>query len=317
MVQRLEYDATSVSTSSRVVPTRTRNLASATAQWEWGTWKTGAEFAIDDTLRTAWLVTFSHNYQRAQLLGAARWSHVDIRNPYAAPTSSLSALGNEAGVSMGYRYREPGAWSIETTLDLHTILSRSYGRPLPSNGLDLLLDGDVLLGGGSGLVWRARYEVDEQGWRPDGSAATLSQRRHRATVRGQLTTRIARSVQVAARVDVRSVWYSLDTTREFGLLAWMDVRWTPWAAWQFYARATSFQAPSIESAAYSLETPVVGLPRTVAGSGRGTRFMAGCRFSPTTWFGVSAAYTEQLKGAQPAVRSVVVQLDVAYVNNRP
>ncbi len=314
-MQHLAYNGRTESTSMQTVPQSNRTLLSAVADFSGPVRQLTAECAIDDSMRTAFTIVGSTVFHGTHLLAGVRWAHPSIRNPYASPVSSLSSLGNEAGICLGLRLRGTQHLYVEGMVDVHSILSRSYGRPLPSYGMDVVLDGLFRFNRTMELSWRLRYEADDEGWKPPESAAILLQQRHRATTRAHMVAQVAPTLRLAGRLDIRNVWYQYQAENELGVVAYTDVMWTPHHSIRFSARVTAFQAPSIESAAYTMETPLVGLPRTVAGTGNGTRLMATCRYTPSSWCAVSVAYTEQQRRYEPTIRWGALQVELFYVNN--
>lgn len=307
-LQHLEYDAAEDSRSMTVVPQQRRTLASLSAEHVAEDWRWNTEVAIDDSARIAAGVVAEAEFGAGRVVSAVRWTHPDLRNPYAAPISSASSLGNEAGVLVGMQWRRNG-WAVEGSLDLHQRLSRSYGSPLPSRGFDLLIDGERRLSRMASVAFRGRYESDADGWRREGGSRTLMVRRDRSTLRGELQFSPRRDLRVRLRGDVRHVAWDRLATTEIGSLLYIDVRWTPTEAVTLMGRHTRFSSPGIDAAPYTLESPLTGLLRTVAGSGSGSRQFLSVRYTPLPWITCSGAVIhEQRNGV--TLTSGALQIDV-------
>lgn len=309
-LQHLEYDQPLASTAMSVVPERTRTLGSIHGEHLHGRWSMHAEVAFDDQLRTAGLGVLRWTYAEGRVAAALRWSDADLRNPYAAPISSASALGNEAGVVLGLLHRADH-WSIEASIDLHQRLSRSWGSPLPSRGMDLLIDAERRLGSGELAAVRFRYEADTEGWRGAEDAQTVMIERRRMTARAELTAEVHRTVRLRCRADVR--WLTADRLRspELGALAYAEARVTPTDAVAVSLRHTVFRSPSIDVAPYTVEAPLQGVLQIVAGSGQGARTTLSARWSPLPFFSIGFLGVATVRSGRTMETAGAVQVDVA------
>ena len=287
-LQHLAYDRPLRSTAISVMPDEHRVLGSVLAEHHEGGWRWTAEVAIDDSLRPAAGVVSRMDLRHGRLIGAIRWSHADLRNPYAAPISSGSGLGNESGLLVGLQWRQNG-WAVEGSFDIHRRHSRAYGSPLPSRGFDVLLDGERRLSSMASINVRLRHEYDVDGWRPPEQSTTIMVQRSRSTVRGEISMSPIRGLRVRARGDLRYATWDRLRQSMLGALAYIDVRWSPAEDLAILGRHTVFSSPGIDAAPYTLESPLTGYLRTIAGSGNGSRQFLSIRYSPTPWVTGSGA----------------------------
>lgn len=314
-IQHILYDEPSLSTSMRTIREPSRLLMSAVLQRSFQDWNAAVEFATDNSARVCFVGLASVYLPKLQIHACARWAHPDIRNPYAAPTSSMSALGNEAGIALGVRFREVKSWKLDVTCDVHSILSRSFGRPLPSYGVDLLCDTELRLHKGLVISSRLRYEADDEGWRPQGEARWLQHTRYRCTFRSQLEAFPLRHLRLIARIDTRTVWFSLRPDHEFGILAYADVQYTPYSRLRFSIRTCAYRSPSLLSTAYAVENPLPGYLRTVTGIGEATRLLITARYNVFPWLTLSSAAWEVRPERNKSQLAAGVQIEIFYLNS--
>ncbi len=255
---------------------------------------------------TELLTTADHHYitaamvrydlARGQVVFGASWSDPELDGRWRASAAVVwSALRS---------------WHVEAFAELHGITSRSYGRPMPSRGVDVILDARRRLTSNVQLDGRLRYEIDDEGWRADGALRTAMFTRHRVTVRGAVRVQPTRDVTLRARLDVRSMWSEGSRQSERGILGGVDVVWSPTPALRISGQFLSARSPSIESAAYTMIVPVAGAMRMIVGTGNSSWFVVSGRWSVVPWCTVAAAVVEQTRDHTPLQRAAYVQCEV-------
>lgn len=272
-----------------------QRLSSIYAHVGLGTWELSGEAALDEFRRLSSATIVRHGLARGQVVLGARWSHPDVDN-----TSVLFA---------GISWRQLRGWHLEASLDLHSIMSRSYGRPLPSRGMDLCVDVQRSFADGITIDARVRYEIDDEGWRPTGASRMQMFTRHRTTTRIVFVRRASRDVQFRLRADVRHMWSDEDRPQEWGYVCSADVVWTPLRQLRLTASLFTANAPSIESAAYSVIVPVPGAMTTIVGVGTGSWFVVGGRWTVVSWSTISLSVVERTSATHGKQRSVYAQIE--------
>jgi hypothetical protein len=255
-----------------------RTTTSAYAHAGVGPWDVSWESSFNHQHHLSSTAIARHGLVRGQVVLGGRWSHPDV--------------DNAAGLFAGLFWRQLRGWHVEASLDLHTIISRSYGRPLPSRGLDLSVDVQRTFSGGITLDARLKYEIDDEGWRPPEKSNTVMFTRHRTTTRVMFGHRASRDVQFRLRADVRHMWSDEERPSEWGYVCSADVVWTPLRQIRLTASLITAQAPSIESAAYSVVVPVPGAMSTIVGVGRKSWLIVGGRWTIVPWSTLSLSVVE-------------------------
>ena len=161
------------------------------------------------------------------------------------------------------------------------------------------------------LNYRVRHELDDEGWRPPDTSATLLVERRRTTFRGELVVHPRRDVRVRLRSDTRFVDFSGGRSNETGSLIFADLQWMPTRTLRATLRYTVYRAPSIHSAAYTLEVPITGMMQTVAGTGNGSRLVVSARWSATPWITAHVMAMRWVREGHPIQLRAAAQLDVS------
>jgi|GEM_PF-2832263 len=315
-VQHARYTAPSTSTSMRIIPQCQRTIASAVMSVTDSRYSIAAELAADDSLRLAMMVIAGIPVKSGEVLLCARYAHPDIRNPYASPVSTLSALGNEAGIALGYRYSSGKGLAAETMVDVYRILAPSYSRPMPSAGVTLLTDIMYRLGKGFQASVRIRYNGSDEGWRPDFTSRRLMHTARRFTTRWQLGANLTEQLRFIVRCEYQHLSFSGGRYPQTGLAGFAETVYHLAERLRMSLRTTVFRSQTISVAPYMLEYPLPGLPRTVAATGSGSRVLLSLRYSMLPWLTLSAAFWDTYKLGQPTTFTTGLQAEVFYLNKR-
>lgn len=278
-VQHLAYSSQSASASMVRVPTRSRTLASFDATWMIQQWTVLTEVAVDDSARVAWASIVQYTDRGTTVVGAARWSHPDVRNPFGSPISPTYALGNEAGITLGLQQRR-GSWRLEASMDLQQRLSKSYSTPMPARSADLMLETAIRPLRGVDISGRLRYEVDDEAWRPLSTSSSQMRRRHRFTFRADMGLACLPTLHVRLRADHRLAHYDESTPAEHGALLLVEVRWNVLHSMRLQMRYTAYSSPSLAVAPTAMEVPIPSLLMTVIGTGAGARWTTSIIWKP-------------------------------------
>lgn len=247
-------------------------MASVEGELQVDSWQLHAEAGVMDAAHYALQVVARKDLTVGALSAAVRWSDPDLRHPYAAAISQASVLGNEVGCMVGLHYRQD-RWNLEASLDIHGRPSPSHAIPMPRRGVDAIVDGQVRLVRGVNLDARCRYEVD------DVSTDSRMTRRHRTTIRLDLTAQVQPHVRMRVRSDVRrAAWENGE--HHHGYLSYIEARWTWSAASNLTARYTTYWSTSVDVAPYAMEVPAAGIFTTVVGNGTGTRLLLAATWQP-------------------------------------
>lgn len=259
-------------------------------------WIIMAEMLSTNTTLQAVSIQARHELVRGRVVLGSLWSapeHEDVWRMYA-------------GVQMG----SPRTLRIESFTEIHGRHSRSFGRPMPARGLDILIDAQHSFTPKISVDLRLRYEIDDEGWMPDGTSTMRMFTRHRTTTRSAITVAASRDVRLRARIDVRHMWSDGERETELGLLGGADVMWTPRPNIRFTAQYVVANAPSIESAAYTVLIPVAGAMRMIAGTGEGSWLMVGGRWTVTPWCTLAGAMIEQRSRSHETRLSTYLQAEI-------
>lgn len=275
----------------------TTTLTTADMEVQLDSWHLHSEIGVHGADRWAMLLIARREIPSGSVSAAVRWSDPDLRHPYAAAISQASILGNEAGCLVGFHYRQD-RWNIEASLDVHGRPSRSYSVPMPTRGLDAITDVQIKLVRGVELDARCRYEVD------DVSTSGVMTRRHRTTLRADLTAQVQRQLRLRLRSDVRRATWEHGEIHE-GYLGYIEARWTFLTSSHVTARYTTYWSTSFDVAPYAMEVPVVGVFNTVVGSGIGARLLLAASWQPIP--SIRCSVSTVLLQAQA---SATAQLDV-------
>lgn len=259
-------------------------------------WLIITEVLSDASSLAAASIQARHDLVRGQVVLGSLWSAPEHDNAWRIYT----------GVQMG----SSRTLRIETFTEIHGRHSRSFGRPMPTRGWDIVIDAQRSITSMISVDLRLRYEIDDEGWMPDGTSTMRMFARHRTTTRSAITIAAARDVRLRARIDVRHMWSDGERETELGLLGGADVMWTPRPNLRFTAQYVAANAPSVESAAYTVLIPVAGAMRMIAGTGEGSWLMVSGRWTVTPWCTLAAAMIEQRSRSREARLSTYLQAEV-------
>lgn len=293
--QKLQYDALSVSTATSTVQGLRQTLFSVFADRAFANITMSLEGVLDQDLRLGIGIIGTSLVNRTKLLCAVRWFDGDLRSPYGSTVSTQSSIGNEMGITLGTQFRFKSEWRCEASLDVHRTLTRSYGKPQPANGYDLLFDVTRGIGKGAALSLRLRYERDDDGWRQPESSFTKMYVRQRVTVRADYTFSVTRSLRLRLRADGRAARFGLGRPSETGFLAFTEFVWQPFEEMNLRTRLTTFRSPSIDVAPYAVEVETEGMMRTIVGSGYGDNSLVAVSYSLLSFVTISGSYTESVR----------------------
>ncbi|NQW30920.1 MAG: hypothetical protein HQ472_10460 [Ignavibacteria bacterium] len=269
-IQSLVYSSAVDRNSMRIVNEARRVLASVSCSTMIGPISAIFEAGADDSLRPLGTAVLRLPTSNGAAILAARYMHADVRNPYGTAVSSLSAIGNEWGITAGMQWSERGGWRTESSVDVHGIVSASYGRPLMSYGINATFDAERKLNKHALFSCRFRYESDDDGYHLPQSSFTKMITMERVTMRCELTTPINPQTKMRARIDVRRAWFDNYRASETGALAFAELAFAH-GIFSFKSRVTVYSAQSPDVAPYSIEQQTDGYMRTVMGSGQGSR----------------------------------------------
>lgn len=312
-VQRLKYSASVERSSMRIVNEAQRSLGSVCIATVFGVATGVIEVGTDDSLRPLATAVVRLPIPRGTLIWAARYMHPDVRNPYGTAISSLSGIGNEWGILSGVQWSERGGWRAEASVDVHGILSASYGRPLSSYGMNLTLDAERNLTKHAVFSCRVRYESDDEGYRLPNSSFTKMITMDRLTIRGEIASQLSPRLRVRGRIDLRRAWFTMYRASETGALAFADAHISE-GILTIKSRVTIFSAQSATVAPYTIEQQTDGYMRTVMGSGQGSRFYISASVSLLPSLTLSASALRTIRFDKPPENSQsligVVQMDL-------
>ncbi|MBI2793778.1 MAG: hypothetical protein HYX66_03900 [Ignavibacteria bacterium] len=312
--QRLQYNKTSVSTGMATFSGLTQSLFSVYADKSFSNLTLSWETALDQDGRFGTNIIASSLLTHAKLIGVVRWFERDLRSPYGNTVSTQSYIGNEMGITVGAQFRIQPEWRCEASLDVHRTLTRSFGKPQPAKGYDLLFNLTRGISKGAALSLRLRYEQDDDGWKLPESNITKMYVRRRGTVQADYAFSVARSLRVRLRVDGRAAQFGLGRASETGLLAFTEFVWQPFANISFRTRLTTYRSPSIEVAPYAVEVETEGMMRTIVGSGNGDHSLLAVSYSLLPFVTISAAYIETvINGLRNSAGSI--QIDTKLPSN--
>lgn len=293
--QDLSYDESLVTSSSRLIPSQGRQLFSAASQMTLGTMNVAAEIATDSKLATSALLIASHPFSNGEWFGIARWTDPDLRNPYAASMNAASALANEAGLGFAVQVRPRRGLDLEASVDLYSTLSKAYGKPLPAAGIDVIADVEYRPSNTVILRNRLRYNQEDDGWTPPGTAWRRMITNHTTTFRTDVEIKASRTCRLRWRFDGRRVWFTGGRSTEYGYLSYVDLTWQPSDVLRLWFRTTVYDAESMASTAYAFESLMPGLNAIIAGTTRGMRTSIQLRYSLTPWCTLACTAWEQRK----------------------
>lgn len=294
-IQGLQYDALSVSTATSTVRGLRQTLFSLFADRTFANITMSLEGVLDLDLRPGIGIIGTSLAKRTRLVGAFRWFDAALRSPYGNTIATQSSIGNEMGITLGARFLLQSEWRCEISLDVHRTLTRSFGKPQPATGYDLLFDVTRRIGKGASLSLRLRYERDDDGWRQPESSFTKMYVRQRATIRADYTFSVTRSLRLRLRADGRAARFGLGRPSETGFLAFTEFVWQPFEDMNLRTRLTTFRSPSIDVAPYAVEVETEGMMRTIVGSGSGDNSLVAVSYSLLSFVTISGSYTESVR----------------------
>jgi hypothetical protein len=200
----------------------------------------------------------------------------DFLSPHSASFGeSGSPIRNESGAYLGLSVR-PFSWmKVATYFDQFAFPWKTWTNRLPSAGHDFLASTEVKVSRKVvlNLQFKQKSKSDESNvldelGRLDQAVAPRVQKNYRATIE----MNSSKTFRWRSRIEVVGVEYRSTGWREKGILAYQDIRWSPFGHMQIDARVAAFQTDSYDSRLYEYESEPFGSVANPAMFGRGIRW---------------------------------------------
>ena len=278
--------------SSRVFEKGSRVFEKGSRVFEFSSFRVLGEFLYNSISGLSAVVSSSVMIHNTKLIALARWTLL------------------ETGLTIGTQFKTGARnpWRVETTLDIHGTLTKSYGSPLPARGFDLIVDIERQFLKGAVFVARIRYEREGEGMKLEGSDNRMMGTRMRYTTRADVSVQATPTLRIRMRADARVAQYDLERESDIGLLLYADVMWQPTKKLTFRHRTSVFRSTSIDVAAYTAELETDGSMRTFVGSGVGTHALTTLRWNFISALTISIAYSSTTRN-NATTQAVAMQLD--------
>lgn len=293
--QHLSYNTSSESNSQKVVRGLRHVLASVFSTYTsaQSALTITTELASDANLNLGFCAIGKLRSGTATFLGGLRWFDAEYKNPYGSTISSRSYVGNERGIFFGLQLKPYPHWYTELSVDVHSTLTRSYGQPLPTSGLDIILDAEHNRSNNLKLSFRVRYESEEDGWRKDGTSTTRMLSMQRSTARAEWLAQATKAIRLRLRFEHKLASYTLGRPPETGTLLFADLQWRPHNALTLATRFSVYTTDSYNVALFALENEVDGYLHSLVATGRGSRILGTIRYTPLPFLflGVAVSIT--------------------------
>ncbi len=234
-----------------------------------------------------------------------RYYSPEFANPHAQGIGERDGTRNERGFVLGVRLRLSGWLRLNTYVDVFGFPWPTATGPFPATGRETYVE--VSASAFPALDFSLRYSAkdleqkrsfsDERG-RTVSATATWTRQKLRLKVRHQATVHL----RLDASLEGIVAGYQQPTTVVRGVAAFQGIRYST-RTLQGEIRMIVFDTDSYFSRLYEYESDLVGVYHNGALYGRGRRWYALVRWSPTGAISLSAKYSETIQDGARSVGS--------------
>jgi hypothetical protein len=237
-----------------------------------------ANFSFDENFS---FVTLIRNYPR------------NYRNIHSyAFGENSGATQNEFGIYTGFQWKTI-LGEINFYFDQFKFPYATFDNPLPSNGNEFLFDLRSKPLNKIETSLRFKYEKKEITQKIENLGSIVP--RLRQTLRGEVTYEISKLLRLRSRFEINNYAIHKINVEEEGLMAFQDVRFSPFQNLSIDARIILFQTDSYNSAIYEYENDLAGILSNVALYGKGVRWYLIVKYKLVKFISLSAKYSETYK----------------------
>lgn len=202
---------------------------------------------------------------------ALRSFAADFRSPFGYHFGEFSAPSNEQGLYAAVSWHpDEQPYRLSFYADIYRSLRPRYGMKVPTQGLDML--GELQWKFSSGTTGLLRLRSETKTDNISQSAQPYLQRTV-TSMRAELRKE-QQSIQYRVRCEAISVDFEQRQAHEYGLLSFLELRYSPFQWFRCTGRMTYFSTDSYSSAIWAMEPNVQGILTSSVLYGQGMRYMA-------------------------------------------
>ena len=202
------------------------------------------------------------------------------------------ATRNEFGIYTGFQWRT-FLGEINFYFDQFKFPYATFDNPLPSSGNEFLFDLRSKPINKIETNLRFKYEKKEVTEKIENLESLIP--RLRQNIRGEIIYEVSKKLRLRSRLEFNSYVINEISTKESGLMAFQDVRFSPIVNLSLNGRILLFQTDSFNSAIYEYENDLQGILSNVALYGKGVRWYFMIKYKPAKYISLSAKYSETYK----------------------
>ena len=210
------------------------------------------------------------------------------------------ATTNEFGIYTGIKLRTP-IGLLNFYYDQFKFPFATFSNPLPSEGDEFLayLTSKPF----NNVETKIRYKYEDKDITKTINNTKHLVKRLRQVIRFELIYNPTRSLRLKGRFEYNDYKVSALNAEENGYLFFQDIRYSPSAKFNFYARIIFFRTDSFNSAIYEYENDLTGVLSNLAVFGEGVRWYLILRYRPARFITISAKYSETYKPKEEKLSS--------------
>ena len=210
------------------------------------------------------------------------------------------APSNEFGIYNGIKWRTP-IGLLNFYYDQFKFPFATFLNPLPSEGDEFLAD--LTSKPLSKVETRIRYKYEDKDITESIDNTKQLVKRLRQTIRFELIYYPTKNLRLKGRYEFNNYRIASIDVNEDGYLFFQDIRYSPSANFNLYARIIFFRTDSFNSAIYEYENDLTGILSNLAMYGEGIRWYLIVRYRPMKLFTISAKYSETYKPKEKSLSS--------------
>lgn len=202
------------------------------------------------------------------------------------------ATQNEIGIYTGFQLRTIFG-EINFYFDQYKFPYATFENSLPSSGNEFLFDLRSKLT--SKIETNVRFNYEKKEVTENFANVKSILNRLRQAVRGEIIYEVSKKLRLRSRLEFNSFKIDHVNINEKGLMAFQDIRYSPFQNISVDARLILFQTDSFNSAIYEYENDLNGILSNVALYGEGMRWYFHIRFKPVKFLSIAVKYSETFK----------------------
>jgi hypothetical protein len=202
---------------------------------------------------------------------------------------------NEFGIYSGVKFKIPGLLTVDAYLDQYKFPYRTFFKPVPTEGRDLLIFAESKLSRELTLYAKYKNENKENVIKTNDEFGHQVERifdRGQSNYRIQFDYDISRTFCVRSRCEYVFVDYDGFQSSEKGLMFFGDFRVKPLNRLLIDGRFIIFQTDSYDSRIYEYESELQGVVHNPALYGKGRRWYVILKYLPFDFLQLSGKYSE-------------------------